>query len=141
IYSFGWGITGLVLAISLSAFIRFIILLMAISWQLPDFAWDRFWQFVRKTLVVGLISGPVFWLLMRLMDQYLLNTTRVFDLLLLTGGVLLGGSLVYLWLSLKLKITQARVFLKLVKKLVNFRQAFLVSKVQMEKPKELFSTP
>ncbi len=141
IYSFGWGIAGLVLAISLSAIVRFIVLLITISWQLPDFAWGRFWQFTRKTLVVGLISGPVFWFLLRLFDQYLLNTTRVFGLILLTAGVLFGGSLVYLGLSLKLKIDQARVFLKLVKKLVNFRQAFLTSQTHLEEPKELLSAP
>lgn len=141
IYSFGWGISGLVLAISLSAIVHFLALLITISWQLKDFAWDRFWQFIRKMVVVIAVSGPVFWFLMRFGDQYLLNTTRVWGLFLLTGGVLLGGSFVYLGLSLKLKIPQARVFLKLVKKLTNFRQAFLASKTHLQKPKELLSAP
>ncbi len=140
IYSFGWGIISLVLAISLSALVRFIALLVTISWQLKDFAWDRFWQFTGKMVIVVAISGPVFWFLMRLGDQYLLNTTRVWGLFLLTGGVLLGGSLVYIGLSLKLRVTQARVFLKLLRKLTNLRQAFLTSKTYLEEPKELLTT-
>jgi len=140
IYFLGWGIIALVLAISLAAIARFLVLLVVISWQLKGFAWGRLWSFAQKSLLVTAVSGPVFWLLMRLSDQYLLDTTRVVGLSLLMVITLLGGSSVYVWFSLKLNLKEAQVFLRLIKKLINFRRTFAVSQTQMEKPKELLET-
>lgn len=137
VFYLNWEILALVLAISLSAMSRFLLLLLFISFQVKHFDWQRFGEFCRKTVLLVVVSGPVFWGLMRVFDRYWFDTSRVVDLFGLTALTLLGGGAVYIGLSLKLNMKEGRIFLSLLKRVLNFHQVLTASKEQMKKPQEL----
>jgi len=136
---FNWGILALVFAISLAAVVRFIALLVVISLQIKNFPWSRIWAFSWKLSLVVLVSGPVFWGLMKGLDSFL-DTTRVLDLFILTVITLIGGSSVYLFCSFRLGLKEGKIFFKMFRKMINLKQTLIVSRAQMEKPQELLET-
>jgi len=140
IFFFRRGILALVVAVSLAATIRFLALLLIISRRIEGFPWPRLWSFAQKIFLVVVASASVFWLSMRFLDHYLLDTSRVSGLLLLTLLSLLSGGSVYLFCSLRLGLKESKVFLNLVKKVFNLHQIMVISRSQMEKPQELLET-
>ncbi len=129
----GWGILGIALAISLTAIAEMIILTTVLAYKtFPDKRIPaEAWLPLGKMAVIGIITGFGLWLPMRLLDQYIFDTTRTLPLLILTVITSVIGMGLYFALSKIFDISQLSIVLKLVHKIGNWRE-YLKAPAQSE---------
>jgi len=118
-YTFSWGILGMSTAMSLSNAINFLILYLTIRATLPSLGIT---QEIIKMLFVSVLTSFALWIPMRLLDQFVFDTTRTVPLLILTAIVSLIGLVVYFGLANLLKVKQYADVRRLFVKLGNWRQ-------------------
>jgi len=140
IYTFDMGILGLVLAISLANIFQFFVLFGFISKKIAFFPWQRMSLFLGKVGFCATISGIISWLVMRYFDLYLIDTSRVFGLVLLTAAAAFLGLIFYLFSTLLFKVEEARAYLNLIKKLGSLRQVIASSGDQIKNQKEVLES-
>jgi hypothetical protein len=75
-----------------------------------------------KITAASLITGLFLWVPMRLLDQFIFDTTRTVNLILLTLTAAVIGALVYLGLSKLLGLKEMDAYLHLIKKLGNWKK-------------------
>lgn len=111
------GIFGLALSFSISNFVNFLLLLIFFQFGKEKFLakTDVFgWM---KMIIASLFSASAAWILLRVLDKYVFDTTRTIPLLCLTivcSGVGIG---IYLLFSLIFKIEEMRSVLMLGRKI------------------------
>ena len=118
IFRFNLGIQGLILAIVLGGISQALMLMflllgrvkMKSDLKLP----------VLKMFASGLFAGLVAWLLMKGLDFYIFDSTRMVGLLGLTGISLIGAVSVYLIFTLIFNLKEARAVFSLIKQLVTW---------------------
>jgi len=118
-YTFSWGILGMSTAMSLSNAINFLILYLTIRATLPSLGITLE---IIKMLFVSVLTSFALWIPMRLLDQFVFDTTRTVPLLILTITVSLIGLVVYFGLANLLKVKQYADVRRLFVKLGNWRQ-------------------
>jgi len=120
VYRFNLGVLGLALAISLASFLHAGLLLFFLSRLIGGFSpTDLLTPFVKMSLAtIG--TGFSLWIPLRLLDRYILNTTKTLDLIILSVITGLIGLAVYLLLSKILKIKELESFLSLFKRLAHY---------------------
>ena len=118
-HTFSWGILGLSTAMSLSNALNFLVLYLTISATLPSLGIT---MEIIKMLFVSVLSSFALWIPMRLLDQFVFDTTRTVPLLILTAIVSLIGLIVYFGLANLLKVKQYADVKRLFVKLGNWRQ-------------------
>ncbi len=69
-----------------------------------------------KMVVASLVTGIFLYVPIKLLDQLVFDTTRVFDLLLLTGVASISGLSVYIFLAWFLDIEEVATFFKFLQK-------------------------
>src|SRR3989344_521767 len=129
----GWGILGIALAISLTAIGEMVILTTILVFKIfPDKKIPiEAWLSLGKMAIIGIITGFGLWLPMRLLDQYIFDTTRTLPLLFLsiiTSGI---GMTLYLTLSWLFKISQLSAVFGLFRRLNEWR-TYLKAPAQSE---------
>jgi len=121
VYYFKLGVLGLAAAISLASFIQaaglFYFLYLAVGGFTRR---ELLYPFIKMSLAT-IITGVCLWIPLRVLDLYLLNTTKTFDLIILTLLVSFIGLAVFVVLSLVLKIKELDSFLTVIRKLVPFK--------------------
>jgi putative peptidoglycan lipid II flippase len=80
-----------------------------------------------RMLVASLVSGIIVFVPMKLMDQLVVDTTRVFGLIVLTGITGTLGCLCYLFLAWVFDVGQVQSLIKFIHKIKNVRNLFLES--------------
>lgn len=128
---FPWGVLGLSLSMSLSNTINFFILYFVIRTTLPSMGITKE---IIKMLFAGAITAFGLWIPMRLLDQFVFDTTRTVPLLILTAIVSFIGLVVYFGLAYLLKIKQFDDVRKLFVKLGNWRQVLVETDEVIETP-------
>ena len=129
----GWGILGIALAISLTAIGEMVILTTILVFKIfPDKKIPiEAWLSLGKMAIIGIITGFGLWLPMRLLDQYIFDTTRTLPLLFLsiiTSGI---GMTLYLTLSWVFKIPQLSAVFGLFRRINQWR-TYLKAPAQSE---------
>jgi len=112
------GVVGLALAIVLSALAQTGLLLILLLKRLSPYQvnWiDHLWKPLIQMGLVALLSGWVAWLLLRGLDYYVFDTSRIVGLIALTLISGLGALIVYFVLTLGLGLVQARAIFRLIK--------------------------
>ncbi len=143
---------GLAAAFSLSTFIESIILLVLINKRVGGILDRAFFAHLAKITSAAMVSGGVMYFLIRIFDKsvwikrlsflsgidvtsnfpferFVLDTRYTVNLLILTFLTFIVGALVYLGISLLLRVSEANYFLKLVRK-------FLADRILPKMPKE-----
>lgn len=115
-------IVGIAWALTISSIFHFITLLFALSKKVGGFDTKSFLEPIAKMGVASLITGLFLWIPMQLLDQFVLDTTRVIPLLILTGVVIIIGFTVYIILSKVMSIDELSEFKKLAQKIGNWRK-------------------
>jgi putative peptidoglycan lipid II flippase len=118
-HQFNLGVFGITSALSLSNLLNFVILLIMLNRHLGSLP---IIVPVLKMMFVSFLTAISLWYPMRLLDQFVFDTTRTFPLILLTTIVSLIGFAVYLLFSWILKIDQFRSVLQLTRKIGNWRK-------------------
>jgi len=116
---FNLGVLGITSSLSLSNFLNFLILLTLVSRKIGSL--NITFPIIKMTFV-SFLTAVSLWYPMRLLDQFVFDTTRTFPLILLTVIVSSIGFAVYLFFSFILKVDQLNSVLRLTKKIGNWRR-------------------
>jgi putative peptidoglycan lipid II flippase len=114
-----WGVLGMSLAMSASNTINFLVLYLVIRSRLPNLGITRE---MLKIFFVSILTAFSLWIPMRLLDQFVFDTTRTVPLLILTATASFIGLAVYFWLAYLLKVKQFADVTSLFGKLGNWRK-------------------
>ncbi len=129
----GWGILGIAFAISFTAIGEMVVLTTVLA--LKVFPEKRMpmevWLPLGKMGIIGIVMGFGLWLPMRLLDQYIFDTTRTLPLLFLTIITSAIGMTVYLTLSWVFKISQLSSVFGLFRRINDWR-TYLKAPAQSE---------
>jgi putative peptidoglycan lipid II flippase len=127
----GWGVLGMSTAMSLSNTLNFFVLYLVIRATLPHLGINRE---IIKMLFVSILTAFSLWIPMRLLDQFVFDTTRTVPLLILTAIVSIIGLAVYFGLSSLLKVKQFADVRRIIGKLGNWRQVLVETDEVIETP-------
>lgn len=122
IFVFDLGILGLAIAMSFSAILHASLLLIFLYRSLGGFSIKLFSIPLLKMFIATFITGIFLWVPMRILDQFVFDTTRTIPLIILTiiaSGI---GFTVYLLLSYFLDIKELYSFTTLIKRIGNWKQ-------------------
>lgn len=116
---YGWGLVGIALGISLASFLDFFLLYYLLISKVGRL--DISWKIIKMSLV-SLASGIALYIPMKLLDQFVLDTTKTIWLIVLTLVVSLVGFFVYCFFSYLLKIEELEDVFSIIRRLGNWRK-------------------
>lgn len=128
------GIVGLAWAITLASFLQTILLLFFLDRAVGGFGRKEFFLPLVKMGLATVLTAIALWVPMRFLDQFILDTTRTINLIILTVIATLSGILVYLFLSYLLQIAALKSFIDLAKRVGRWR-------LILRESEEIISTP
>jgi putative peptidoglycan lipid II flippase len=134
ILKFGWGVLGLAWAITLASLLQTFLLLFFLDRSVGGFDRKEFFLPLIKMGLATVFTGVALWLPMRLLDQFIFDTTKTIPLIILTVIAGFSGIMVYLFLSYLLKIAALKSFIDLAKRLGRWRTI-------LRESEEIISTP
>ena len=85
-----------------------------------------------KIVIASVTTGIFLWIPLRLLDQFVFDTTRTLPLIGLSTSVLIIGLTVYLILAKLLRIDQLSAVLSITQKIGNWRQVLSESEEVLE---------
>jgi len=129
--SLGYGVLGITAAMSLGNYLDFLFLYLLLRRRIGTLAIARR---LTKMIIASAATAFALWLPMRLLDQFVFDTTRTLPLIVLTLIVSLVGFLVYLIFCRILRIEELTDVAALVKKLGNWRRILGASDEVIEPP-------
>ena len=129
------GVIGLGVAVAISTLVHTLILLFLMHKKTAIIS-AQFIIGVVKMMLATAIMGVFLWIPMRVIDRYILDTTRTLNLLLLTMSVLAIGILVYINLSNLMRIEQLSEVFALGRRIGNWRRALEESEEVLETTSE-----
>ena len=129
------GVIGLGAAVAISTLVHTLILLFLMHKKTAIIS-AQFIIGVVKMMLATAIMGVFLWIPMRVIDRYILDTTRTLNLLLLTMSVLAIGILVYINLSSLMRIEQLSEVFALGRRIGNWRRALEESEEVLETTSE-----
>lgn len=127
----GLGVLGLAIAIVVANVLHSLLLLILLNAKVKIIT-SQFVLPVVKMLFASAVTGVFLWVPMRILDRFILDTTRTVNLLMLTFSVLGIGVVVYLNLSVLLKINELNEIIKLGKRIGNWRAILKESEETLE---------
>ena len=116
---------GLALSASMASLFQVILLLYFLDRAVSRFSRRQLIIPTVKMFFASVITGGALYIPMKLLDQLVFDTTRTFNLLLLTGFASLIGLLVYLFLAWFLNIQEVSLFFTLARKVMRVKQPFI----------------
>ncbi len=120
---FNLGIVGIAIAISSTAVIETTILTIFLSHKLNKVSEIiTGLKSLLQMILISLITGICLWIPMRLLDQFIFDTTRTLPLMALTATTSLIGLGVYLGLSKLMNISQLQTFIALMNRVKDWRR-------------------
>ena len=125
------GVIGMAFAMTLADTVESCILTVVL-YNLAKFSLRSLAVPSLKMLLAAAITAVMLWAPMRLLDQFIFDTTHTFPLLALTVIVTVIGMLVYFLLSYLLQIRELEVFISLFKKLGDWRKSLTASPEALE---------
>lgn len=130
---FRQGIIGLAIALSATAMLESLVLVFLLSRRLRAYA-DPGVHVLRsllKMFITSFIMGVSLWLPMRLLDQFVFDTTRTVPLIALTGITSLIGLSVYLFLSYLFRVEELSSFFSLLRRITRIGRLFKSSSPEL----------
>ncbi len=111
-------VIGLSLASSVSSFVQALILMVLLFKKIKIKDLNEILGPLFKMVFSSFWAAVVTWILLRYLDTYVFDTTRITGLIGLTAGSSLGGIVTYLGLGLSFQLKEARAIIKLIKSLL-----------------------
>ncbi len=123
VWGFNLGIVGIALALTTTAILETVILAVLLYTKISSAGYLKtVLAPLLKMIGISSLTGVGLWLPMRLLDQFIFDTTRTLPLIALTGVTSAIGMGAYIGLSYLLKVEQLGTFVNLVKRLRQWRQ-------------------
>lgn len=117
VFVYSAGILGLASALAVSTFVHFTLLMVLMNRYVPGLFIKELFLPILKIVLASGIMAVFLWMPMKLLDQFVFDTTRTIPLILLTLIVSVIGSGVYLLLARILKISEYSAYIKLIKRM------------------------
>jgi len=141
VFGLKMGLIGLSLAITLATLAQTVMLFVVLEKKVNGFNKKAYlWPLIKMSLAT-LLTGVALWVPMRFLDQFLLDTTRTIQLILLTIVAGLCGLLVYLGLSKLLKIQELNSFWQTLRRFGAWRRILAQSEEVLDAPAAPPATP
>lgn len=121
-FRLNWGVVGLAAANSVASLLQAFLLLIFLDHQLGRFNRRELFLPLFKIFFASALCAVFLWLPMHFLDQYLLDTTRTINLILLTTIASIIGILVYILLSVVMGIKQLGAFVSLFRRVGKWRE-------------------
>ena len=118
----GFGVLGLAAATSIASFIHAVLLFVFLDRKVRGFERKSVFIPLFKMSLATLVTAVFLWIPMRVLDRYILDTTRTINLIILTILASSIGLGVYILCSLIFKIGELAVFVGLAKKIGQWRK-------------------
>lgn len=125
------GVIGLAIALAVTNLIQALVLSLLLNKSVNILTQDFLFSGL-KIFLASLATGVFLWIPMRVIDRFILDTTRSIDLLILTVSVLSIGMIVYLNLSAILKIEQLSEVIALGRRIGNWKNILQKSDAMLE---------
>lgn len=116
------GILGVVAAIAVSDIANFLLLLAFLELRVVPGLIKIFLRPLSKIIFAAAITAVMLWIPLRLLDQFVFDTTRTVPLIGLTATVSAIGMGIYFLLAKLLKIAQLESVSRLLRRLANWKQ-------------------
>lgn len=133
-YSLKLGVLGLALAISLASFLHAGLLLFFLSRSIGGFGKKKLLIPFLKMSSATILTGFALWVPLRVLDRYILNTTKTLHLVILAVITTSIGLSVYFLLSKIFKIKELNSFINLFKRLKNLPRFLSHTEKVLEAP-------
>ena len=121
------NIVGIAWALTISSILHVIVLLGALHRRTGGFDLPALLNPIGKMIITTLATGICLWVPMRLLDQFVFDTTKTIPLIILTVVVSSIGFIVYLLFSKLLGVAELAEFRALIGKLGNWQKALTPS--------------
>jgi len=123
VFALKWNLVGIAAGISLTSILETLALMALLYHKLGKFAELKLILVpIAKMLGISALTGLGLWLPMRLLDQFVFDTTRTLPLLALTASTSIIGFGVYLLLSYIFQVEQLQDFVFLIRRLGRWRE-------------------
>ena len=116
------GILGVISAIAISDIVNFFLLLALLELRVVPGLIKSFIRPLSKIIFATAVTAVMLWIPLRLLDQFVFDTTRTLPLIGLTATVSFIGMGIYFLLAKLLGIAQLESVLRLIRRLANWRQ-------------------
>jgi len=126
------GVLGIAIGGTISTILQAIFLFIVLKPRIGGLSWRSVAVTPAKIVFASTLTGLFLWGPMRLLDQYVFDTTRTINLILLTATVAFIGAIVYLSLSKLLHIDQLDSYLEIFKKLGNWKKVLARSEETLD---------
>jgi len=124
VFKFSWGILGLAGATSASSFLQAFLLFVLIGTKIGKIFSVRIFVDWLKIILSTFFAALSFWGAMKILDLFILDTTRTINLLLLTLTAGIAGFAVYFFFAKLFRIKEAEKFLRVLGKLREIKRVF-----------------
>jgi len=133
IFRLSLGVQGLAWAVTLASLFQASLLLIFLNRTIGGFNKEEFFIPLTKMGVATVLTAVALWVPMRFLDEFILDTTRTINLVVLTVIATFSGMMVYFVLSYFLKIAELKSFIGLAKRLGRWQEV-------LKKSEEMITT-
>ncbi|MEP7166891.1 MAG: murein biosynthesis integral membrane protein MurJ [Candidatus Woesebacteria bacterium] len=117
----GWGVHAIPLGFTIAAFTEVLLLLVTLFHRLRTFYWKEFFIPQGKLALSAILMGGTLYVVMKLLDQLVFDTTRVLGLFALTGAAALAGAIVYTFLCAMFSVEQLSILVSIQGRVKDWR--------------------
>ncbi|MFC1653399.1 murein biosynthesis integral membrane protein MurJ [Patescibacteria group bacterium] len=121
-FKYNFEVLGIALALTFSAVLHFFILLFALTKLVGGFNHKQLLRPIYKMTLASILTGIFLWMPMKLLDNFVFDTTRTVPLVFLTIISAAIGFVVYIGISKILGIPELQEFSMLIKKIGNWNK-------------------
>jgi putative peptidoglycan lipid II flippase len=122
-----WGVWSIAFSFSITSILTFLLMMAYLIKKVGGIDYGELIVPFTKISYSALIMGFALYLPLKLLDQFVFDTTRVIPLLLLTGIATIAGSATYLIITWLFRVEEIELFYKLLRKLKISRGAKVIT--------------
>lgn len=122
VFATNFGIYGLAIATSVSAFVELLLFIFFLHKKIGHFTTKYFWLPQVKMIVSSFLMAVFLYLPFRILDELVFDTSRTLELLLLTTVTGTIGMLVYVYFSALFEVRELKYFTGIFEKFGKWRQ-------------------
>lgn len=123
VFVFSFGVLGLGLAISVTAFIELLLFLFFLNRKIVCFNTREFWIPQIKMLTVSFLMAVFLYLPFKILDEVVFDTSRTVDLIALTISTASMAMLVYVYFSMLFDVKELAYLRNLLSKFGRWKEA------------------
>ncbi|NLG06598.1 MAG: murein biosynthesis integral membrane protein MurJ [Candidatus Pacebacteria bacterium] len=124
IYVFNWGVYAIGIAITLTAFVELLLMLILLHKKIKCFNFKDFFLPQLKILLASFFMAVFLYLPFKILDEVVFDTTRTVDLIALTVSTGTIALLAYIYFSILFDVKELKYFNSLIAKFGKWQSVF-----------------